>query len=651
MATGDATKKKAPTNSDALWEAFLKNVDTELSNIYTQKVAVVKAETKEMGEFIKSEDTLFAKAIELGGPLPYHKLPNWQEILSTDPDHPGVFYTIIYKVLSEKDATGEISKVTDANLIQILHDAFEESYGTLKPSNEEDFIDWVGTTIINSEDAIPVSLQIELMTGLNKLVFGAKDLKKAPWNVFEKAADPDKKGDKATGIWPEKFEPAISTILNDTGKEERDIRRDTMRVINKLRATESSYNPSTEAAARSWVEGSITGMKTDKILDNERKEDLIASLEDEITQLFPQPDKSYFYSNFQGILYQNIFSPRPMDQKFQALLSDIAKQEELVKQAEAKENEDKEELGGKNGGKNGKDTKQTPKPAPTPAPAPAPPKHPSLTGVKEILDNWFDKNDKSVDKKAKKELENSISKAIQSALSYSFDGLVEQGSQGALLTATYNRQAITRIVDYISNLLNDLNNDLDKDIPANKKESLKAAQNITSAAVAYREFAESLLEMYTSFQDEPNSQQKPNYNKVAQKMAGTGSSNGQDNSIPGVAQRIYKGVGKPEPQVKIAESNGVQVAAYSAGLETSLQRLLNTDQQAALASLKELDSDALTDYNNRLDNFKQDVTDYFTSLTSYIQDRQAFEMDHVNSEIIQEAMDKLGDIASNYSTT
>lgn len=151
------------------------------------------------------------------------------------------------------------------------------------------------------------------MIGLNKFVFGVKDLKKVLWNVFEKDFDFDKKGDKVIGIWLEKFELVILKILNDIGKEECDICCDIMCVINKFWVMEFLYNFLMEVVVCSWVEGSIIGMKMDKIFDNECKEDLIVSLEDEIIQFFFQLDKLYFYSNFQGILYQNIFSLWLMD--------------------------------------------------------------------------------------------------------------------------------------------------------------------------------------------------------------------------------------------------------------------------------------------------------------------------------------------------
>lgn len=84
--------------------------------------------------------------------------------------------------------------------------------------------------------------------------------------------------------------------------------------------------------------------------------------------------------------------------------------------------------------------------------------------------------------------------------------------------------------------------------------------------------------MYISFQDEFNSYEKFNYNKVVQKMVGIGNGNGQDNFIFGVVQCIYKGVGKLELQVKIVELNGVQVVVYLVGLEILLQCFLNIDQ-------------------------------------------------------------------------
>lgn len=639
MATGDATKK-APTKSGDLWKAFMKDVDTELNNIYTQKVAVVKTEAQDMGSFIKSEDTLFTKAVELGGPLPYHKLPNWDQILSVKPGHEGIFYKITLKVLSEPDGKDSTNKVNTASLMKNLEDAFQTSYnGLSKKPNEADtvddaqeaFVDWIGETIINLDGQISAALQKQLMRGLYGVVFSdgaAVDNKTGDWSSFGLI-----KGKKGTGIWAAKFSLAIKKIVSNTAQHDKEVHADAVRVITTLKSTQASYNPSTEAAARSWVEATITGMKTDPILDNERKEEVIGALENEITKLFPQPDKSYFYNNFKGILYQNIYEP-PTSSIIEQLIVDITEQEAKKKAAEGG--------GKKNDDEDGKNPKNPIKPIVTP-----PAKHPSLDGVKGVLDDWFKKYDNGVSKQVKKELEENVSNAIKQALNYSFDGLIEQGSQGALLSATYSRQTITRVVDYVTNLLNDLTNDLFKEIPSNKKESLAAAQNITSAAVAYRQFAESLLSMQEKFNDEPR-RNTPNYTQVSALLSSANPSTDKATSIPDIAQQIYNGIGKPEPLVKVAESNGVQVAAFSAGLETSLQRLLQTEQKAALAALKELSGDAEADYTNRLKNFGTDVTNYFTSLDDYISDRQAYEMDLASSELIEQAMVNLSTIASTY---
>ena len=221
---------------------------------------------------------------------------------------------------------------------------------------------------------------------------------------------------------------------------------------------------------------------------------------------------------------------------------------------------------------------------------------------------------------------------------------MDQGTQGELMSATYDRQIITRISDYTSNLLNELNNDLDKEIPKNSSQSLKAAKDITSAAVAFRNFSESLLYLLTVFNDEGNrttSSTGSNYQAVKQKISGPSSNKPQLGNLEDLANAIYHGTGKPEPLVKQAEYYGVQLAALTAGLNTSLQKLLISEKKDAITALSNLKQNVDTLYHKKYSDYSTDSSKYFSDLDTYISNRQNWEMDQFNMTMIQDSMDQL----------
>ena len=613
MAT-DEDKPINSSNAQERWEAFMSSVEEELKRIQSDKVDAVQLETEQLNTFVGYEHRLFTKAMELGGIPLDHSPINWDKILSVPPNEAGIFYQIILATLAEPTFDDISNKLDHVEALRLLHDAFAQSYKEAhpKPSSEEELIYWVSDTVIRLTDVIPTELQLKLLTdtvdGLNAIIFAA-DLRTSHWNNFEKPEE--ESGGKARGIWPEHFAPAIEKLLNREDEAGKDIEENARRVIRVLKAKSPSYSLSLEVAARSWVQGSIMGMKPEKWLTNERKREMIANLEKEITSLFPQPDKAYFYDNFQDALFQHLFDP--------AATTTLANSGFAVKK---QDQESKIKLSDS--------------------------EHQAAVGVKRVLDEWLEQYTQGVSEEIKEELRQSVARTIQQALVAGFEHLPLQGSQGALLTATYQRQTITRITTYLTDLLNDLAADLEKEIPANAKSSLSTAQNITSAAVSYRQFAEGLQNMNLTFKEE-RVRTAPDYDQMKAYMSGSDVP-GEADSITDLAQLIYTGITEPEPFVKTAEAEGVQIAALASGLKTFLESNLKTDQAAALASLAVLNENALQGFTAKANTFASDIDNYFRSLPDFIQARRDFEQTNENAQIIEQVLENLTQIASDDSS-
>lgn len=634
----DSSVDPTKTNSGTLWQNFLADVDTALSDLNTKLTQTLSTDTTDLGVFMSSEASLNSKATEFGGPPPFAKKPDWNEILSTNPDpkSKGVhFYTIIKNVLSLQTLADDEQNILSIDLLSTIHDAFLAAYTTKKPVTQEDFVDWIGTTIISLEKSLDVDHQSAILVALNDVVYKASSLSGPSWSAFETApaapaqpatpapapsvAEGELSADAsagtpappapaaapptpapagspspcsasgATGIWPQNFCPAIWGVITQTTNSNDKIERLTQAILKALVTSLKSYDPNDESSVRDWIETTITGI-SQNMLSNEQREELITDLEYAVTQIFPQPDQSYFYKHLQTLLHHNIF--------------------------------------------NSSATTQT-----TGGTQPVQP-----SGIEQILQSFFagKTNSTSITSADIKSLEKAISGEIKKGITKTFNGLADQGAQGELISATYDRQVITRISDFASNLINKLSNDLDLDIPNNSSQSVKAAQGVTSAAVSFRQFANSLVDLSTAFAGEGNRQKSKgaNYLAVQQQVNGP-STDPSHSSLEDIANALYLGTGKPEPLIKQSEFNGVQLAAITAGLQTSLKKLLLSDQQDALSALNSMKQQTSTYQDQKYKDYKQDADNYFASLDQYISSRQQFEFDQFNRQIIQQSMDNL----------
>lgn len=582
----DETENPTKSNAQKHWEALLKSVDAELGKIYAQKAASVELETQALGDFMKSEQALCRRAEMLNGPLSHYRLPNWDAILNVNLKT-GVFYITIFQALSERDKDAASYQLERAEIMLLLRQAFERTYQneSTKPSSEQELINWVVKTVIDLRASIPAALQGRLLTdkkyGLNAIIFAA-DLRTSHWNYFAKPGTEEE--ENPTGIWPEHFEPAIVRMLGQEETESLDIHRNTVSVINQLKLKASAYDLNQEAAARTWIQSSILKMKPEKWLDDERKKELIAKLEKVLSGLYPPPDESSFFDNFKGALFQSIYQSS------------------------------------------------------------AEPQLSSVSGVKTVMDDWFKQWDRGNKEELKDELEKSVAQAIEQGMNHSFAHLFEQGSEGALLAATNDRYSITRIADHLTGLVNVLKEDLVGRISDNQTASLGAAQDITAAAVSYRECAGRLMDVQNVFSDE-TVRDTPDYLQVKTLIEGDATDELQ--AITDVASLIYDG---PKSQIKIAEYKGVQLAAEAAGLQTAFRgKLPENWSVAAITELEELKNRTLADFKMKADAFSGDVNKYFEGLPVYIAKKQDFERKYESVESIEHALENLLRMVTDYS--
>ena len=228
-----------------------------------------------------------------------------------------------------------------------------------RPNDQETFVDWIGSTIIDLEKSLDMVKQRDILLKLNDLIFKANDLTAAPWDEFESdeaggggpvepptGTNPSPCTTKGgTGIWPQVFCQAIWDILSDEKEEEEKIEEETKAILKRLSSSLKNYDPTNEESVRNWIQTTITGLPG-SMVSNFKKDELIADLEFAVTQIFPQPDKSYFYSNFQTLLFQNIYNPPPEDPEVTKLLEDIRKQQEKIARAKGRILDDEKRIGG-----------------------------------------------------------------------------------------------------------------------------------------------------------------------------------------------------------------------------------------------------------------------------------------------------------------
>ncbi|MEO1513390.1 MAG: hypothetical protein AAFV95_00200 [Bacteroidota bacterium] len=779
MAQPQLKKSTAPPTATSTLAAFEKDLQKILMGLQTKINSNASDEAKALNTFIQAESTLISKSTDFGGPSPYFISPTWEgsKTPNGSKSYKKSFEPIIKRVLSEKTAGQDISEENQLQLVQNLINIFKVVYTRMDIANAKDPFDttlllkFVGDSIFESATYLSIQDQEGLFNQMTANI------------VAKKGLPTDKTFDGSNKAFKPWLTKEITTYLDTISKDGPDIDKMTQRVLSLLHSTLSKYKPD-EDSIREWVHDTIVNAPKSVGLTNLQKEELVGALEQEVTLLFPQPDASFFFSNIQTILLQNINNPpvtttmskriigtpppRPLTVMvtnvntgsnkgsltavasggtppvanqytyawskidgststpitentatinnlspgtYQVIVSDgtntaTSSKVEVYKSTLSLqlENQTNPTLYGLSDGKatveasGGKtpytftwtnvdskavlsnNDKNTPKDTVSAAGAGTysvvvkdnsnaeatilvtfqEPPYSQNNGIKYVIDTILDvkHDDKnpmtSKDKKIlSAKLDNALKQVIKISISKTFDDLPEYGSQGRLLSSTYDYQLVSRLSDYTTGLINEMKNDFNSFIPTNSSNALKSAQEITAAAVAFRNLAISLPAIEEAFDSEGNhitgkgknikaGQPGYNYNQVYNLIFNY--PNKELKTLKMLANAAYMSTGKKVPLVKKAEYEGVTLASSTAGLNTSLSKLLTGEQSTALNSLSNMKNKAKANFNAAYKDFDKTAQAYFSEMDSYIEANQDFNFDMLKLDAVQNALDTLNKV-------
>lgn len=771
------SKDAKPTTAQGALSAFKQDLFKVLDNLQVQVNSDVTSEKQALEKFLPMEKKLVAKSKEFGGPSPYFVNPTWTG--SNKPNgsksYEKEFEPIIKRVLSQKTAAqGEhdinVEGLT-VNLRNVFKKVFEEENITTGMTTEIGIL-WVQDSVLECKAYLSVDDQEGLMNQLTKAIFAKKGLPTE--GNFDK-------NNNGYGHW---LDAQLDEYLKSIASKGPDIEKMTTQLLSLLQSTLGKYNLSDEDSIRDWVQATITGVPSTIPITNLQKEELIGALEQDITLMFPQPDASFFYSNIQTILLQNIYNPPPsavlsdkvtgasapknlsvivtVDNVNSTLTADatggqkpatgyIYKWTNITDKSHPKEVGDKAEAdklsvgvyqvevsdgintvtsdpiqlykstlalavqadsqknvslnGGDNGSvvvvaKGGKGSykfswknlddlstgtgrvaadgktctmsgltagkylisvidKDTKKGVATNSAMAdiiveiTQPDYSANNGMKYVIEKILGVDPKGSSNKGKKELasklEHAMKEVVKIAISKTFGKLPEYGAQGRLISATYDYQMISRVSDYTTALVDELQSDYNTFIPINSSKALSAAQEITSAAVAFREFADSLPKVKATFESESHHTDASGNPKANQagiaytkiKNLIENNPNSSLTTLKDLANAVYLSTGKKVPLIKKAEFEGVSLAASTAGLNTSLSKLLTGEESAALESLTQMKLKAKATYEAAYKSFDVNAKKYFEEMDDYIEAKQEFNYDILKVNAVNNALDTL----------
>ncbi|MEL6864433.1 MAG: SprB repeat-containing protein [Bacteroidota bacterium] len=789
MANSTSTDSSSTTTAQSTLSTLQQELFTILDNLQTQAQADATAESTVVNTLIQAEGSLVSKSTSFGGPSPNFTSPTWAG--STGPNgalsYKTTFKPVIHTVLSQKTAAQDEQAINMTELQTNLINVFKGVYNNFPPTGKqinaamttEIGIPWVQDSIIQASNYLAVLDQENLLYTLTTAILGGSGLPTDP--TWDGSND-------AYGPW---ITAQIQAYFNQPQNQPQgqDVTKLTSQVLNLLQSTMSQYQLSNEESVMEWVSTTISTAPSTVPITNLQKQELVGALEQAIMNMFPQPDKSFFYSNLQTVLQQNIFNP-PVStvlsskitppSPLQVLLTNVnstkanggsitayasggqvptsgysyqweqitnpgqkpvvttnvgtptttpsvsslapGQYRVLVTDSKTTITSDPIEVfnsnlnlklkansqqnvstnggsdgsatvsatGGsgsltfswknldsqatQNGTTTGKSNSATGLTAGTylvtvtdsasPAVSAAiqvvitQPQITSFTnnGIKYVIEKILGvttntNNPTNVANMAlATQLESSIKEVIQLAIANTFNNLVEYGAQGQLMSSTYDYQMISRIADYVSALIDELKADYNNYIPTNSSNALTAAQNITSTAVAFRDFADSLSGITSAFKSELNHPTNSNaqagqpgytYNQISNLINHYPSNNNLAN-LSQLANKIYLSTSAGDvPLIKTAELEGVTLASSTAGLNTSLSKLLTGEQSTALSSLTKMKQNAKTNFDTAYTNFNTAATAYFSELDNYISANQTFNYDMLKLNAVNNALNEL----------
>lgn len=631
-----------------------------LNDVRDTRSAGNNEEVESLNAFIKAEGALNTISDDFAGPSPRFNAPNWEGC-----DNPirmsykKQFTPVITDVFSTptiKDTKSEVERELLENSIKEL---FESSANARKDANDpekwgttQDIIKWIGDTVISLDASEIIKEAIfDAMVSVDAVTNGTKA--NALRTNVQKSAYWTGSG---TSTWESDFGTAVETALGGTDGDAA-IKKNVDSVLTKLQASykllplaPNGGPPASEQVIRNWIQQTISGMATAKSITPLQEDMLISDLSEKVTNMFPQPDKIAFYETFQSNLVNSVLELPPPESVTTASevdgnfvpstsvpnsSSSSSSTSSLSSQSSATSSSSAgagaaaaaEDLG--NGLKYWISQLVSPENLTNIAAELA-----ASAGVANPLKAnaaGLEKFSTSLSGALQKQLTNVVTEAVDNV----FIALAGQGIQGRMLAAGYDYQLINRITQYTNTLLEQLDKHYDVDVPENGQLSLDAAQSITAAAVAMRQFSLSLDQVSSAYEDAKASDNSGRNSNVKTWIEGLGGS--KDNlsncSLKDISDYIY-GSQSPEPLVLSAEYSAVQLAAESAGVSSTLTQVLLNERTEASNALNSLKQNTETMFTTSQASYKSLADNYYEALGNYTTTREEYQIDDaVNSAL------------------
>ncbi len=258
-----------------------------------------------------------------------------------------------------------------------------------------------------------------------------------------------------------------------------------------------------------------------------------------------------------------------------------------------------------------------------------------------------------VDAATQSDWESKAREIVHQGVALAFDALSEQGTQGRLIATSYDYQTVKRIAESSKVALQQLSQDLDKDVPKNAETTLAAAKAITSASISLQEFSTSLQAVTAQFKADSglgagaSGRGSVLKQKVSDLVNGGQSIRNEyqdgDGDLGRVGQKLYLSSRPPAP-IRVAEVQGVRLAADAAGFSTRLNKLLIQEQQEAVTQLTALGDSYVKVFDDDLTAFKDAANQFFDALGGYVDKRFSLETEKTDLEGFEVALTELGDL-------
>jgi len=402
-----------------------------------------------------------------------------------------------------------------------------------------------------------------------------------------------------------------------------------------LNALENNYNTlprnplnpsapiSDETEITTWIESTVSTLRTKKVITSTQGDLLNSGLIDEVMRLFPIPDKISFYQTFQDNLSDSLLNLPELNSNKQGSSDNSSTKSSENGQVTADGSGLRHAISSQLSGSSLQDAAQK-----VTITADKPNKIAAAIATTSSVNDL-----NAICNELSHTLTAEVESIVQKAIENVFVSLSEQGVQGQMISSSYDYQLIKRITSYTNTLLTQLDKHYDVDVPENKDDSIKAAQSVTAASVSYSKFVKDLVslnENYKLAEDTANPQSGGSTSELNLYFKGNKSSGAQPTwaeSLISISDAIYGSSSNKEALILESEYDAVQLAANAASFSSKLDDEFiqeRSNAEAALNNLKnnteQLFSTTQTSYN--------DLSDvYFNALEQYTQSKESYEID------------------------